>query len=44
MDGNIPTMTGGVDHAELLRVCKHHFIPKTPKDTGTCVDLAHHRD
>lgn len=30
---HIPTMTGGVGHDELLRFYKHHFIPKTPKDT-----------
>jgi carboxymethylenebutenolidase len=30
---HIPTMTGGVGHANLLRFYKHHFIPKTPKDT-----------
>jgi carboxymethylenebutenolidase len=30
---HIPTMTGGVGHASLLRFYKHHFIPKTPKDT-----------
>jgi carboxymethylenebutenolidase len=30
---HIPTMTGGVGHDELARFYKHHFIPKTPKDT-----------
>jgi carboxymethylenebutenolidase len=30
---HIPTMTGGIGHADLLRFYKHHFIPKTPKDT-----------
>jgi carboxymethylenebutenolidase len=30
---HIPTMTGGVGHDNLLRFYKHHFIPKTPKDT-----------
>ena len=30
---HIPTMTGGVGHAELHRFYKNHFIPKTPKDT-----------
>ena len=30
---HIPTMTGGVGHANLLRFYKYHFIPKTPKDT-----------
>jgi carboxymethylenebutenolidase len=30
---HIPTMTGGVGHADLLRFYKNHFIPKTPKDT-----------
>ena len=30
---HIPTMTGGVGYEELLRFYKHHFIPKTPKDT-----------
>src|SRR4030095_1558680 len=30
---HIPTMTRGVGHANLLRFYKHHFIPKTPKDT-----------
>ena len=30
---HIPTMTGGVGHASLLRFYKYHFIPKTPKDT-----------
>ncbi len=30
---HIPTMTGGVGHGDLLRFYKHHFIPKTPKDT-----------
>src|ERR1700748_3780651 len=30
---HIPTMTGGLGYKELLRFYKHHFIPKTPKDT-----------
>lgn len=30
---HIPTMTGGVGHNLLKRFYKHHFIPKTPKDT-----------
>jgi carboxymethylenebutenolidase len=30
---HIPTMTGGVGYAELLRFYKHHFIPTTPADT-----------
>lgn len=30
---HIPTMTGGVGHAELSRFYKYHFIPRTPKDT-----------
>ncbi len=30
---HIPTMTGGVGHKQLKRFYKHHFIPKTPKDT-----------
>jgi carboxymethylenebutenolidase len=30
---HIPTMTGGVGHKQLRRFYKHHFIPKTPKDT-----------
>jgi carboxymethylenebutenolidase len=30
---HVPTMTGGVGYAELLRFYKHHFIPKTPQDT-----------
>jgi carboxymethylenebutenolidase len=30
---HIPTMTGGVGHANLLRFYKHHFIPRTPRDT-----------
>lgn len=30
---HIPTMTGGVGYKDLLRFYKHHFIPKTPKDT-----------
>lgn len=30
---HIPTMTGGVGHKLLKRFYKHHFIPKTPKDT-----------
>jgi carboxymethylenebutenolidase len=30
---HIPTMTGGVGYANLLRFYKNHFIPKTPKDT-----------
>jgi carboxymethylenebutenolidase len=30
---HIPTMTGGVGHDNLLRFYKHHFIPKTPRDT-----------
>ena len=30
---HIPTMTGGVGHNQLRRFYKHHFIPKTPKDT-----------
>ena len=29
---HIPTMTGGVGYAELLRFYKHHFIPTTPGD------------
>lgn len=30
---HIPTMTGGVGHDMLARFYRHHFIPKTPKDT-----------
>lgn len=30
---HVPTMTGGVGHDELHRFYRHHFIPKTPKDT-----------
>jgi carboxymethylenebutenolidase len=30
---HVPTMTGGVGHAELYRFYKYHFIPKTPADT-----------
>jgi hypothetical protein len=30
---HIPTMTGGVGYQHLRRFYKHHFIPKTPKDT-----------
>ncbi|HXU58373.1 MAG TPA: dienelactone hydrolase family protein, partial [Verrucomicrobiae bacterium] len=30
---HIPTMTGGVGAAQLARFYRHHFIPKTPKDT-----------
>lgn len=30
---HIPTMTGGVGYRHLRRFYKHHFIPKTPKDT-----------
>jgi carboxymethylenebutenolidase len=30
---HIPTMTGGVGYANLLRFYKNHFIPKTPRDT-----------
>ncbi len=30
---HIPTMTGGVGYADLLRFYQHHFIPKTPADT-----------
>ena len=30
---HIPTMTGGVGYQNLRRFYKHHFIPKTPKDT-----------
>ncbi len=30
---HIPTMTGGVGYKQLRRFYKHHFIPKTPKDT-----------
>ena len=30
---HIPTMTGGVGHDALARFYRHHFIPKTPKDT-----------
>ncbi|MEX0960045.1 MAG: dienelactone hydrolase family protein [Burkholderiales bacterium] len=30
---HIPTMTGGVGSRHLRRFYKHHFIPKTPKDT-----------
>jgi carboxymethylenebutenolidase len=30
---HIPTMTGGVGHAELHRFYQNHFIPKLPKDT-----------
>ncbi len=29
---HIPTMTGGVGYAELLRFYKYHFIPQNPKD------------
>lgn len=30
---HVPTITGGVGQADLSRFYKHHFIPKTPKDT-----------
>jgi carboxymethylenebutenolidase len=30
---HIPTLTGGYGHVELRRFYKHHFIPKSPKDT-----------
>lgn len=30
---HIPTMTGGVGYANLLRFYANHFIPKTPVDT-----------
>jgi carboxymethylenebutenolidase len=30
---HIPTLTGGIGHEQLKRFYKHHFIPKTPKDT-----------
>ncbi len=30
---HVPTMTGGVGAEELARFYRHHFIPKTPKDT-----------
>ena len=30
---HIPTMTGGVGYRDLRRFYKHHFIPKTPRDT-----------
>jgi len=30
---HIPTMTGGVGYKQLRRFYKHHFIPRTPKDT-----------
>ncbi|HLI10497.1 MAG TPA: dienelactone hydrolase family protein [Alphaproteobacteria bacterium] len=30
---HIPTMTGGVGYENLARFYKHHFIPRTPKDT-----------
>lgn len=30
---HIPTMTGGVGYANLLRFYANHFIPKTPADT-----------
>ncbi|HVJ52580.1 MAG TPA: hypothetical protein VM689_08975 [Aliidongia sp.] len=30
---HIPTMTGGVGQEELARFYRHHFIPKSPKDT-----------
>ena len=32
-ENHIPTMTGGVGYRHLKRFYKHHFIPKTPKDT-----------
>ena len=30
---HVPTMTGGVGHADLLRFYANHFIPRTPQDT-----------
>jgi carboxymethylenebutenolidase len=30
---HIPTLTGGVGFKNLRRFYKHHFIPRTPKDT-----------
>lgn len=30
---HVPTMTGGVGYRQLHRFYKHHFIPKTPRDT-----------
>ena len=30
---HVPTMTGGVGQKQLERFYRHHFIPKTPKDT-----------
>jgi carboxymethylenebutenolidase len=30
---HVPTLTGGYGHANLRRFYKHHFIPKSPKDT-----------
>jgi carboxymethylenebutenolidase len=30
---HVPTLTGGVGHDDLARFYRHHFIPKTPKDT-----------
>ena len=30
---HIPTLTGGYGHANLRRFYKHHFIPKSPRDT-----------
>jgi carboxymethylenebutenolidase len=30
---HVPTMTGGVGHAEVHRFYKYHFIPKWPTDT-----------
>jgi carboxymethylenebutenolidase len=32
---HIPTLTGGYGHDNLRRFYKHHFIPKSPKDTRT---------
>ena len=32
---HVPTLTGGYGHANLRRFYKHHFIPKSPKDTRT---------
>jgi carboxymethylenebutenolidase len=30
---HIPTLTGGVGQKDLARFYRHHFIPRTPKDT-----------
>jgi len=32
---HVPTLTGGYGQANLRRFYKHHFIPKSPRDTRT---------